>query len=298
MREILANLDRGIQLGRQGENLATRVLFDVRDWMAFGPGSVFLIHQRNGDELPYPCTITVDGGMAIWDITAADVAIPGRGRAELQYLDGDVCVKSAIFHTHTAKALEDASEETPPAIESWMQSMLQVADEAQKSAQQAAASATQAGDAVKEGLAEAKASGEFDGPAGPPGEPGPAGPQGPKGDPGPAGPQGEKGNTGQAGPKGDTGATGAQGPKGETGATGPQGPQGVQGPKGDTGAQGPSGPAGSDASVTKENIQSALGYTPADAAEVSQLSEEIGDIDTALDAILAMQNGYIGGEGA
>lgn len=41
---------------------------------------------------------------------------------------------------------------------------------------------------------------------------------------------------------------------------------------------------------------------PADAKAVgtaiSQLSEEIGDIDTALDAIIAMQNSYIGGEGA
>ena len=36
----------------------------------------------------------------------------------------------------------------------------------------------------------------------------------------------------------------------------------IVGPKGDTGATGPQGPKGSDASVTAENIQSALGYTP------------------------------------
>ena len=46
------------------------------------------------------------------------------------------------------------------------------------------------------------------------------------------------------------------GPKGDTGATGPQGP------KGDTGATGPQGAPGSDASVTDENIQAALGYPP------------------------------------
>ena len=33
-------------------------------------------------------------------------------------------------------------------------------------------------------------------------------------------------------------------------------------------------------------------------AKIGQLSEEIGAIDTALDAILTMQNSYIGGEGA
>lgn len=36
----------------------------------------------------------------------------------------------------------------------------------------------------------------------------------------------------------------------------------IVGPKGDTGATGPQGAPGSDASVTAENIQSALGYTP------------------------------------
>ena len=57
---------------------------------------------------------------------------------------------------------------------------------------------------------------------------------------------------GEAGPKGDpgpTGATGAQGPNGDTGATGPQGlagpqgPQGIPGPVGDQGATGPAGPS-------------------------------------------------------
>lgn len=52
------------------------------------------------------------------------------------------------------------------------------------------------------------------------------------------------------------GAKGEKGDKGDTGA------QGERGQKGDQGAQGPQGPPGSDASVTAENIQSALGYTP------------------------------------
>ena len=46
-------------------------------------------------------------------------------------------------------------------------------------------------------------------------------------------------------------------------SNGSPGPAGPQGPKGDTGA---TGPAGSDADVTAENIESALGYVPADVA--------------------------------
>lgn len=132
-------------------------------------------------------------------------------------------------------------------------------------------------DATDKALAQAKASGEFDGatgPQGPQGERGPkgdTGPQGPKGETGPQGfpgekgPQGPKGDVGPQGPKGDkgdTGDTGPQGPKGDTGEQGPKGDKGdkgdaftysdftaeqlaaLKGEKGDTGAQGPKGDTG------------------------------------------------------
>ena len=59
-----------------------------------------------------------------------------------------------------------------------------------------------------------------------------------------------RGATGETGAKGDTGATGPQGPKGDTGAkgdtgeAGPKGDTGDTGPKGDTGDTGPAGPKG------------------------------------------------------
>ena len=60
--------------------------------------------------------------------------------------------------------------------------------------------ATALPEAVNTALAQAKTSGEFDGPAGPKGDTGATGPQGPKGD---------KGDTGATGPKGDKGDPGA-----------------------------------------------------------------------------------------
>lgn len=75
--------------------------------------------------------------------------------------------------------------------------------------------------ATNAALAQAKASGEFDG---------------------------------AQGPKGDTGAVGPQGPKGDAGETGLQGPQGEQGPKGDPGAEGPTGPAGAGLDVTGATV--------------------------------------------
>lgn len=117
-------------------------------------------------------------------------------------------------------------------------------------------------DATDKALAQAKASGEFDGatgPQGPQGERGPkgdTGPQGPKGETGPQGfpgekgPQGPKGDVGPQGPKGDKGDTGDTGPQGPKGDTGEQGPKGDKGDKGDTGPKGETGAAGTNATIT------------------------------------------------
>lgn len=98
------------------------------------------------------------------------------------------------------------------------------------------------------------------------GEPGPQGPQGPQGEKGDAGVQGPQGIQGEPGPQGPRGPQGVQG---ETGPQGPQGPQGIQGETGPQGPQGPAGRDGSDAEVTKENIESALGYTPVQPSDIA-----------------------------
>lgn len=114
--------------------------------------------------------------------------------------------------------------------------------------------------ATNEALAQAKASGEFDGPQGPAGPKGDTGDTGPQGIQGPAGPQGE---TGPAGPQGVQGPQGEQGIQGETG---PAGADGAQGPKGDTGPQGPKGDKGD-----------AFTYSDFTAEQLAALKGEKGD---------------------
>ena len=98
------------------------------------------------------------------------------------------------------------------------------------------------------------------------------------GQPGAKGDKGDKGDPGSDGAKGDKGDTGAQGPKGEKGETGASGPQGEVGPVG------PQGPAGSDANVTEDNINAALGYTPADEAKVFEPGE-VPDFKNVFDTV-------------
>lgn len=50
--------------------------------------------------------------------------------------------------------------------------------------------------------------------------------------------------------------------------------------------------------LTAAQLDETLRKVPELEATVGRLSGDIGDIDTALDAILAIQNSYIGGEGA
>ena len=107
------------------------------------------------------------------------------------------------------------------------------------------------------------------------------GEKGDKGDTGAQGAQGEQGIQGIQGiqgEKGETGAAGAKGDKGDTGATGAAGKDGtscthswsgttltVTSASGTSSAdlKGDKGADGSDATVTKDNVVAALGYTPA-----------------------------------
>ena len=291
MVQIQAKSIKVIQLGHRGENEARQIIFDLADYIStYGPGTARLLHQRDGDPAPYIVPAVQADSTLTWTVTDEDTAAPGTGSAELQWTVNDVLAKSDIWCTKTKAALDDGSPEPPTGAEGWYQQLIayidSLRDEGVSEEQIAAAVEAyllehpvdvpvtsvnghtgavqltaadvralaqddlQAG--VDAALAQAKASGEFDGPQGPAGE------QGPKGD------TGATGATGPQGPKGDTGATG---PKGETG---PTGATGAQGPKGDTGDTGPAGTDG------KSAYQYAVegGYTGTEAAFAAKLAAE------------------------
>ena len=115
-----------LPLGKQGENLARKIQFDLSRWISnFGPGTVQLLHQRSGDETPYPVAVEREGNLAVWTVTNADTASAGTGRAELQYYVGDTLAKSATWMTKVLPALGDASEMPPDSYQSWVDQVLQ-----------------------------------------------------------------------------------------------------------------------------------------------------------------------------
>ena len=105
-----------IALGKQGENLARKIAFDdALMWVQkFGEGRFELLHQRNGDEAPYPVVITVEDGIPYWYVSASDTAVSGVGQCELRYIIGDRVVKSQIYNTYVAPGLCDETEVPEP----------------------------------------------------------------------------------------------------------------------------------------------------------------------------------------
>ena len=154
MEQVKANTLSTIPLGRQGENLARQILFDVSGWESeYGPGSVELIAQRPGDETPYPVVTTRDGDSVVWSVTAADTLYPGdSGRCELRYYVGETLAKSRIWGTYVARAMGTPSETTPPEPEKgWVDKVLEAGTSAKEAAERAEEAAKKAENAVPAG---------------------------------------------------------------------------------------------------------------------------------------------------
>lgn len=305
-KNINVNVHRpptNIPLGRQGENLATCVTFDCTGLaQLYGDGTAELLHELKSGTV-YPVAIKQDGMSVSWIVTASDTATVGSGRAELRWYVGDTLAKSAKFRTSVSSALAGTTTETPPAPQkAWVDKVLAAAQEIKDGAisdeKLAAAIAayleehpidagldetalaaylvengyltnTDLADAIAQALADAKASGEFDGVPGVDGTDG--GYYTPSVD--------ADGNLTWTASKADMpavagvnirGPRGEAGPAGVDGAQGPKGDKGDKGDKGEPGEQGIPGTAGSDANVTAENIRSALGYTPADSEDLAE----------------------------
>lgn len=264
-----------LPLGRQGENEALQIVFNVSELIAeYGEGTAVLVAQRSQDVAPYTIVTTQSDKTVTWTISSTDTLYQGVGKANLMWNVNNTIAKTIDFDTYVFPSISGIVT-VPDALQSWYNEMLEyinsVAVDDSKiedivieyleehpieapvtsvnektgavvltSADVGALSESELDTAINTALAQAKASGDFDGP------------QGPKGDKGDKGDTGEQGAQGIQGEKGDTGATGPQGEKGDTGATGPAGPQGEQGvqgeqgPKGDKGDKGDTGANGVD----------------------------------------------------
>lgn len=147
MKKIYANNLTTLSLGREGENLARKVVFDVRDLESlYGHGDVEVIHQRPGDAQPYPLAVQRNGTLVTWDVTATDTEMPAAtaneryGKCELRYYAGETLAKSQIWRTWVESAMDTPSETTPPEPEKgWVDKVLEAGTSAKEAADRAEA---------------------------------------------------------------------------------------------------------------------------------------------------------------
>lgn len=159
-----------LNLGRADENAAVRVEIDLSAILAQEPSASAHLTVESPNGAKYPASTVMDGGKLIWDVSDADTAAEGTGRAQLTVTGpGGEVLKSAVAVTRVGHSLRGEGE-APEPLKSWVDdavAKLAAVESAIKDAQQVA-------DDIRQQLE----SGAFVGPKGDKGEPGP------KGDPG------------------------------------------------------------------------------------------------------------------
>lgn len=132
---VLAPTNKGIPLGVQGENRATDVEFDTRPWFREYPhGTVSAVARRNGDSAPYPLTLDVADGTAVWKVSDTDTAKAGEGAVELTMTSAGARVRSLTFKTLVTASLTDSPVDDD-AWYGWLDKAVVKVDETVQSAQ-------------------------------------------------------------------------------------------------------------------------------------------------------------------
>ena len=153
-----------LNLGRADENAAVRVEIDLSAIMAQEPSASAHLTVESPVGAKYPASTVMEGGKLIWDVSDADTAAEGTGRAQLTVTGpGGEVLKSAVAVTRVGHSLRGEGE-APEPLKSW------VDDAVAKLAavENAIADAQQVADDIRQKLE----SGAFVGPKGDKGDPG------------------------------------------------------------------------------------------------------------------------------
>lgn len=116
-----------INLGRQGENDITEIVFDYSGLVEeYGEGTLSCIVQRKKTDDPYPTILTVEDHMATWSVSSTDTAYAGTGKIQLSYMVDEQIKKSIIYKTKVEPSILPTSEEPPDPIKNYLDQMVEI----------------------------------------------------------------------------------------------------------------------------------------------------------------------------
>lgn len=110
-----------INLGRQGENNATKVIFTPA--APIEEGTTFLLFNVRPKEKggTYPVPVTVDEDKVIWLVSSFDTQNYGDGQCQLTQYDGEgQIVKTTIWNTYIEKSLDQPGP-VPAPVAPWLE---------------------------------------------------------------------------------------------------------------------------------------------------------------------------------
>lgn len=116
-----------INLGRQGENDITEIIFDYSGLAEeYGEGVLSCIVQRKKTDDPYPALMTAENHMATWNVSSADTAYAGTGKIQLSYVVDEQVKKSIIYKIKVEPSILPTSEEPPEPIQNYLDQMVEI----------------------------------------------------------------------------------------------------------------------------------------------------------------------------
>ena len=118
MSAVIINVDTSltniptINIGKQGENKATQVVFDVSEMIdTYGSGTAVVVVQRRGDLHPYELDNTSQSGDKVtWTVSNVDTAVYGTGRVQLFWTINDEVAKTVTYAFFVEEALGDPTD--------------------------------------------------------------------------------------------------------------------------------------------------------------------------------------------
>lgn len=116
---------RLLPLGRQGENEALQIVFDVSQLITdYGEGTAVLVAQRSQDVAPYTIVTTQSDKTVTWTISSTDTLYQGVGKANLMWNVNNTIAKTIDFDTYVFPSISGIVT-VPDALESWYNEMLE-----------------------------------------------------------------------------------------------------------------------------------------------------------------------------
>lgn len=112
-----------LQVGYQGENEVTDVLFDISSWITeFGEGVAQLRVKRpgNSEDESYVLSLIITDGKAVWTVSETDTANKGNGKVQLSYMVGNIVKKAVIYPYKVGKSIIGADSPADP-FDSWIE---------------------------------------------------------------------------------------------------------------------------------------------------------------------------------